>query len=49
MQQRDANDSGRALSPLRPASDAVFVDSTARTVQEVVDEMLGVIADTQGR
>lgn len=49
MQQRDANDSGRALSPLRPASDAVFVDSTARTIKEVVDEMLGVIADTQGR
>lgn len=49
MQQRDANDSGRAIAPLRPASDAVFVDSTARTVQEVVDEMLAVIADVQGR
>lgn len=49
MQQRDANDSGRAIAPLRPALDAVFVDSTARTVQEVVDEMLAVVADVQGR
>jgi cytidylate kinase len=33
---RDALDSGRAMSPLKPASDAQLLDSTCKTVAEVV-------------
>jgi len=40
---RDAQDSGRALAPLRKAADAVEIDTTALTVEQVVDRMLDVI------
>lgn len=40
---RDRQDSGREIAPLRPSEDAVLVDSTGKTVEEVVDEMLRVI------
>jgi len=42
--QRDNNDMTRAISPLRKAEDAVFIDSTQRSVEEVVEEMARVIA-----
>jgi len=40
MQQRDTNDSTRRLAPLRPADDAIRIDSTDLSVEEVVDLML---------
>jgi cytidylate kinase len=40
LARRDALDSRRAASPLRPADDAVVVDTTGRTVDDVVDEVL---------
>jgi len=40
LARRDALDSGRTVSPLRPAADAVVVDTTGRTVDEVVDELV---------
>jgi cytidylate kinase len=36
MQERDARDRNRAESPLRPAEDAVILDSTAMTLDEVL-------------
>jgi cytidylate kinase len=42
--QRDKNDMTRAISPLRKAEDATFIDSTGRSVEEVVEEMARVIA-----
>lgn len=44
IERRDARDSGRAASPLAQAPDAVVVDSTTRTVDEVVGEVLAVAA-----
>ena len=41
--KRDNNDMTRAISPLRKADDAVFIDSTRRSVEEVVEEMARVI------
>lgn len=38
--RRDKRDTERALAPLRPAEDAFVVDSTARTIDEVVDEIV---------
>ena len=44
IQQRDRNDSTRDLAPLKPAKDAIIIDSTDLTVNEVVDFMVSHIA-----
>jgi cytidylate kinase len=45
MQRRDTNDSTRSLAPLKPADDAIVIDSTDLSVQEVVDRMLARISE----
>jgi len=40
LRQRDHNDMHRDHSPLKKAEDAVFIDSTHRSVEEVVEEMV---------
>lgn len=40
---RDEQDEGRALDPLRQAADAVRIDSSDLTVDEVLARMLGVV------
>jgi cytidylate kinase len=40
LQRRDALDSGRAASPLRPADDAIVVDTTAMTAADVVADIV---------
>jgi cytidylate kinase len=45
MQRRDTNDSTRSLAPLRPADDAIVIDSTDLSVQEVIDLMLSRISE----
>lgn len=37
VEERDRRDSSREASPLRQAPDAIYLDSTALTVEEVVD------------
>ena len=41
--RRDRQDSEREIAPLRPSDDGVLVDSTGKTIGEVVEEMLGVV------
>jgi cytidylate kinase len=43
LTQRDELDRTRAASPLYPADDAVVVDTTGKTIEEVVGEVMGVI------
>ena len=43
IRRRDAMDESRDDSPLRPAADAIPLDTTGRTVDEVVDQILGVV------
>lgn len=43
MALRDKNDSSRKTAPLKPADDAVNVDSTELTVDQVVDRMIEII------
>ena len=43
LDRRDRADSGRKVSPLRPAEDAVLMDTTGMTVDEVVDRIVGLI------
>lgn len=40
LARRDAQDTGRAASPLRAADDAVVVDSTGRPVAEIVADIV---------
>jgi cytidylate kinase len=39
LADRDRRDAGRALAPLKPAADAIMIDSSARDVDTVVNEM----------
>jgi cytidylate kinase len=43
--QRDYNDTHRVHSPLKKAIDAMSIDSTHRSVQEVVEEMVRVVEE----
>ncbi|MBV8982393.1 MAG: (d)CMP kinase [Acidimicrobiia bacterium] len=43
LARRDALDSSRTTSPLRPADDAVVIDTTGRTVDDVVTEIVGMV------
>jgi cytidylate kinase len=43
--QRDQNDMNRSLSPLRRAEEAVLIDSTCRSAEEVIDEMVLLIQE----
>jgi cytidylate kinase len=51
IRARDKNDSEREFAPLRKADDAILIDSTDKTVDEVVEEMLSFIrtASTKGK
>ena len=40
MKKRDEDDSGRVLAPLKPAHDAVRIDSTRMKIEQVVEAML---------
>jgi cytidylate kinase len=48
LARRDALDSGRAMSPLRPADDALVIDTTGRTVADVVREIVARYASAIG-
>lgn len=43
LRKRDEQDMTRALAPLVPAKDAVLIDTTTLTVEEVVEKMVGII------
>lgn len=43
IRERDERDSNRTISPLRPAEDAVIIDSTSMTIDEVFTKMLAAI------
>ena len=40
IRERDLRDSSRPVAPLRPAADAVLLDSTGLTIEQVVDQVL---------
>jgi cytidylate kinase len=43
METRDRRDMERAASPLTPAPDAIWIDTTALTPEEVVERMIEAI------
>lgn len=40
LQERDKRDQGRAVAPLRPAIDAVCIDTDALTIEQVIERIL---------
>jgi cytidylate kinase len=48
MQRRDQNDSTRSLAPLKPAPDAIRVNSTALDRNAVVEQMLTAVTAVAG-
>lgn len=46
--RRDALDQGREDSPLTEAADAVLVDTSDKGIEEIVDELLGLLAEAGG-
>lgn len=45
LARRDQLDSSRAASPLAAAADALVIDSTGRSVDDVVDEIVAAVAE----
>ena len=43
IRERDHRDSARAVAPLRPAEDAVVIDSTGIPIEGVVEEVLALV------
>ncbi len=43
VERRDAADSSRAVSPLRPADDATVVDTGEMDIDEVLDQLIGLV------
>lgn len=40
IEERDKSDENRAIGPLRPASDAIVIDTTNLSIEEVVEKIL---------
>ena len=49
LKERDLRDSTRAVAPLKPASDARIIDTTGRTIEEVLVEILETIGRRRPR
>jgi len=47
IEKRDERDRTRAISPLRPAADAHVIDSSAMGIEEVFQEILGLLVKNQ--
>jgi cytidylate kinase len=48
MNERDQRDEQRAAAPLRRADDAIDLDTTSMSIEQVLDTMLGHV-ETRGR
>lgn len=49
VRERDARDMGRADAPLRPAADAVTIDTSAMAIDEAIEAACKVVAGRLGR
>lgn len=44
IRARDERDSNRSIAPLKPADDAIILDSTTMTIEQVLDRILSEVA-----
>lgn len=49
IQARDERDMNRAVAPLKPADDAYLLDSTHKSINQVLDEVLSVVKSRLGQ
>ncbi|RLS53883.1 MAG: (d)CMP kinase [Planctomycetota bacterium] len=49
QKERDDRDEMRSVAPLKPADDAVIVDTTGKTPDEVLDELVQIVRTRQPR
>ena len=47
IKDRDYRDSNREIAPLRKAEDAIYIDSSEMTIEEVVDKVIDIIKMTR--
>jgi cytidylate kinase len=47
--ERDQRDAGRDVAPMKPAEDAVLVDSSSQTIAQVVDSLAELVAARTAR
>ena len=47
IRERDARDAGRAAAPLKPAADAVVLDTTNMTIDAAIVAVLGLVPGTR--
>jgi cytidylate kinase len=47
IEERDKSDEGREVGPLKPAGDAIVVDTTNLSIEEVVEKLLAYVARPQ--
>jgi cytidylate kinase len=45
IEERDKSDQSRAVGPLKPAEDAVLIDTTDLNIEEVVEKLLGFVKE----
>ncbi len=45
IEERDKSDKNRTVGPLRPAEDAIVVDTTDLSIEEVVEKLLGYVKE----
>lgn len=45
LQKRDIRDQARAVAPLKPAADAILIDTDQQTIQSVVDRIMSEISE----
>ncbi len=45
IESRDKNDRARAVGPLKPAEDAIIIDTTNLSIEEVVEKVLGFVKE----
>ncbi|TVV42202.1 (d)CMP kinase [Thalassolituus sp. C2-1] len=46
IRARDERDSNRSVAPLKPAQDAVLIDSTSMSIEEVCDQVMNLVRTT---
>jgi cytidylate kinase len=47
IRERDQRDASRDVAPMKPATDAVLVDSSSQTIEQVVDSLATVVSTRQ--
>jgi cytidylate kinase len=48
VKKRDLQDSTRAVAPLKPADDAVILDTTGYTLEESIDKLIAIVKERLG-